>query len=97
MPYIIAILLLIIVLSNEKSRTLLIGLTGLSLLLAFLAAIGLLVWYVYVSGPIFGLGLPELIVIMMLILIIGKLPAIGKGLSEAIKNFKKAYSGKDEI
>lgn len=41
----------------------------------------------------FGLGMSELLVILVIILIIfgaGKLPEIGGGIGKAIKNFKEA-------
>ncbi len=46
----------------------------------------------------FGIGMPELIVILVIILIIfgaGKLPQIGEGLGKGIRNFKKATTAKD--
>ncbi|MGA1790933.1 MAG: twin-arginine translocase TatA/TatE family subunit [bacterium] len=48
----------------------------------------------------FGIGIPELIIILVIVLIIfgaGKLPEIGSGLGRGIKNFKKAAQGMDEI
>ena len=44
----------------------------------------------------FGIGMTELIIILVIILIIfgaGKLPEIGSGLGKAIRNFKGATSG----
>jgi sec-independent protein translocase protein TatA len=48
----------------------------------------------------FGLGASELIIILIIVVILfgaSRLPEIGKGIGEAIKNFKKASSAPDEI
>jgi sec-independent protein translocase protein TatA len=41
----------------------------------------------------FGIGIPELVIILVIILVIfgaGKLPEIGGGLGKAIRNFRQA-------
>ncbi len=46
----------------------------------------------------FGIGIPELLIILVIIMVIfgaGKLPEIGAGLGKGIKNFKKATMEKD--
>ena len=46
----------------------------------------------------FGIGMPELIVILIIVLVIfgaGKLPEIGTGLGRAIRGFKKGLSEAD--
>ncbi len=42
----------------------------------------------------FGIGLPELLIILLIVLIIfgaSRLPEIGAGLGQGIRNFKKAF------
>ena len=48
----------------------------------------------------FGLGVGELLVILVIVMIIfgaGKLPEIGEGLGRGIRNFRKAVKTPDEI
>ncbi|WP_027370175.1 twin-arginine translocase TatA/TatE family subunit [Desulfovermiculus halophilus] len=48
----------------------------------------------------FGIGIPELIIILAIVLVIfgaNKLPEIGAGMGKAIRNFKKASDEPDEI
>ena len=46
-----------------------------------------------------SLGLPELLVILLIVIIIfgaGKLPQLGRGLGEGFRNFKDAVKPSDE-
>jgi sec-independent protein translocase protein TatA len=48
----------------------------------------------------FGLGATELIIILVIVIILfgaSRLPEIGKGIGEAIRNFKKSTSENPEI
>jgi sec-independent protein translocase protein TatA len=47
----------------------------------------------------FGLGMPELIVILIIVLVIfgaNRLPQLGEGLGKAIRGFKKGISDSNE-
>ena len=49
------------------------------------------------KGSVMGLGIPELIIILFIIILIfgaNRLPEIGRGIGKGIKNFKEA--GKDD-
>ena len=48
----------------------------------------------------FGIGMPELVIILVIIMIIfgaNKLPQMGAGLAKGIRNFKNGIDGKEEI
>ncbi|MBN2179682.1 MAG: twin-arginine translocase TatA/TatE family subunit [Deltaproteobacteria bacterium] len=48
----------------------------------------------------FGIGIPELLIILVIILIIfgaGKLPEIGGAIGKGIRNFKKSFQEQEEI
>ncbi len=48
----------------------------------------------------FGIGMPELIVILVIVMIIfgaNKLPQMGEGIGKAIRNFKKGVNEREEI
>jgi sec-independent protein translocase protein TatA len=48
----------------------------------------------------FGLGMQELVIILIIVIVLfgaTRLPEIGKGIGQAIRNFKKASSEPDEI
>lgn len=48
----------------------------------------------------FGLGMQELIIILIIVMVLfgaSRLPELGKGIGQAIRNFKKGMSEPDEI
>ena len=52
------------------------------------------------EGIMFGLGVPELLIILVIVVLLfgaGKLPQIGSGLGEGIRNFRKSIKQPDEI
>ena len=47
-----------------------------------------------------GIGMPELLIILVIVLIIfgaNKLPQIGEGIGKGIRNFKKGVKDREEI
>jgi sec-independent protein translocase protein TatA len=46
-----------------------------------------------------GLGFSEILIILLIVVLIfgaGRIPELGKGLGEGIKNFKRAVKGEEE-
>jgi sec-independent protein translocase protein TatA len=46
----------------------------------------------------FGFGMPEMIIILVIVMVVfgaGKIPEIGSAMGKSITNFKKAMEGKD--
>lgn len=48
----------------------------------------------------FGLGIPELLILLVIVVLLfgaGRLPQIGAGLGEGIRNFRKSMKEKNEV
>jgi sec-independent protein translocase protein TatA len=48
----------------------------------------------------FGLGLPELLIILVIVVLLfgaGRLPQVGSGIGEGIRNFRKSMKEKNEV
>ena len=48
----------------------------------------------------FGIGVPELVIVLLIVLVVfgaGKLPEVAGAMGKSIRNFKKAAEGKEEI
>jgi sec-independent protein translocase protein TatA len=47
----------------------------------------------------FGLGFPEIVLVLVIVILIfgtSRIPELGRGLGEGIRNFKKSVRGDDE-